>query len=45
MHDKLIWNLYALLCWRNFIIAKSGCYNHIERAKNTEADELSKAMA
>jgi hypothetical protein len=26
MHGKLICNLYALLCWQNFILAKSGCY-------------------
>jgi hypothetical protein len=25
---NLICNLYALLCWRNFILAKSGCYKH-----------------
>jgi hypothetical protein len=23
---NLICNLYALLCWQNFILAKSGCY-------------------
>jgi hypothetical protein len=23
LHGKLICNLYALLCWRNFILAKS----------------------
>jgi hypothetical protein len=27
MHGKLICNLYALLCWQNFILVKSGCYN------------------
>jgi hypothetical protein len=26
MHGKLICNLYALLCWQNFILANSGCY-------------------
>jgi hypothetical protein len=26
MHGKLICNLYALLSWQNFILAKSGCY-------------------
>jgi hypothetical protein len=26
MHDKSICNQYALLCWQNFILAKSGCY-------------------
>jgi hypothetical protein len=26
MHGKLICNLYALLCWQNFILVKCGCY-------------------
>jgi hypothetical protein len=26
-HVNLICNLYALLCWQNFILAKSGCYS------------------
>jgi hypothetical protein len=26
MHGKLICNLSALLCWQNFILAKSECY-------------------
>jgi hypothetical protein len=27
MYCKLICILYALLCWQNFILVKSGCYN------------------
>jgi hypothetical protein len=27
MHDKLICNLYALLCWQNFIFVKLGVTN------------------
>jgi hypothetical protein len=26
MHGKLIRNIYALLCWQNFILVKSGGY-------------------
>jgi hypothetical protein len=26
MYGKLICNLYALLCWQNFILVNSGCY-------------------
>jgi hypothetical protein len=26
MYGKLICILYALLCWQNFILVKSGCY-------------------
>jgi hypothetical protein len=26
MYCKLICILYALLCWQNFILVKSGCY-------------------
>jgi hypothetical protein len=27
MYGKLICNLYAFLCWQNFILVKSGCYS------------------
>jgi hypothetical protein len=33
-----ICNLYALLCWQKFILAKSGCYNEMLGEKKVELD-------
>jgi hypothetical protein len=33
MYCKLICILYALLCWQNFILVKSGCYKRPYRNK------------
>jgi hypothetical protein len=34
MHNNSICNLYALLCWQNFILPKIGCYNMPPLARN-----------
>jgi hypothetical protein len=35
MHNKSICNLYALLYWQNFILAKSGCYTKLHGRSST----------